>query len=93
MTDSSTSSCCSHGVDMLKFTEFDSVRTVQGYICLHVTVRFYNVQNENSNEISIPPMKLEHLALVLYSPHASRFYLYWMLIYFNIHKNVLWLET
>ena len=51
---------------MLKFTEFDSVRTVQGYICLHVTVRFYNVQNENSNEISIPPMKLEHLALVLY---------------------------
>ena len=29
-------------------------------------MRFYNVQNENSNEISIPPMKLEHLALVLY---------------------------
>ena len=66
MTDSSTISSSSHGVDMLKFTEFDSVRTVQGYICLDVTVRFNNVQNENSNKISIPPMKLEHLALVLY---------------------------
>ena len=60
---------------MLKFTEFDSVRTVQGYICLHVTVRFYNVQNENSNEISIPPMKLEHLALVLYNSYRDKVFL------------------
>ena len=64
--DSSTISCSSHGVDTPELTEFDSAGTVQRYLSpCHCDI--LQCSNENSNEISIPPMKLEHLALVLYT--------------------------
>ena len=58
--DSSEFSCCCsysvHGV-----CKWDCAK-----IFVSMTLRFYDVQNEKRNEISIPPMKLEHSALVLY---------------------------